>query len=384
MSHPNPDYAFPPNWKPLKKFNCKKWILPSTLLLNGRKKCQVAEKETPVKVIKQKGFTCVICGSYILGREKANFHMFQKHYQELCKLGGDAIPPEIKPDFNQPTWGVQYLKETMKMANHEIEMSVNKIKTRSSSQKIHSGIKPQENSKSASETANKPLSRNKDASSTKKRIDSCKKCESCLKLNCKSCRACKDMIKYGGPGTLKQSCFNRPKCLKFVPTEKGDEAFLKKSFKKVGRPQNLVKSKPKEKNGNYKTENVQEIMDKVEDIPPFKPRAFPLTDKDYNQMMEEDVIATNYVMDGGKDQNSNPKKIEKKWKDILIPIWKISDKEAMESHKGAGDYDDPLDMYKSRQDSLKDQGDHDDFEDTSDEAYIARHAKANLTTLEAC
>ncbi|XP_069937749.1 lysine-specific demethylase 2B-like [Cherax quadricarinatus] len=34
----------------------------------------------------------------------------------------------------------------------------------------------------------------------------CKLCESCLREDCKKCGFCLDMVKYGGPGTMKQTC----------------------------------------------------------------------------------------------------------------------------------------------------------------------------------
>ena len=40
----------------------------------------------------------------------------------------------------------------------------------------------------------------------------CKQCEACLSEDCRTCTFCRDMKKYGGPGTLKQSCVKR-KCL---------------------------------------------------------------------------------------------------------------------------------------------------------------------------
>ena len=39
----------------------------------------------------------------------------------------------------------------------------------------------------------------------------CKQCEGCLSEDCRECAYCRDMIKYGGRGTLKQSCVKR-KC----------------------------------------------------------------------------------------------------------------------------------------------------------------------------
>merc|ERR1719369_1676897 len=47
-----------------------------------------------------------------------------------------------------------------------------------------------------------------------KRLNRCFKCESCLKPDCRKCIYCKDMKKYGGKGTKKQSCMERPKCLR--------------------------------------------------------------------------------------------------------------------------------------------------------------------------
>jgi len=37
----------------------------------------------------------------------------------------------------------------------------------------------------------------------------CKKCKKCLSPDCGECKFCLDMIKYGGPGVLKQSCRRR-------------------------------------------------------------------------------------------------------------------------------------------------------------------------------
>ena len=40
----------------------------------------------------------------------------------------------------------------------------------------------------------------------------CKQCSACLRSDCMECTYCKDMKKYGGPGTMKQTCILR-KCL---------------------------------------------------------------------------------------------------------------------------------------------------------------------------
>jgi len=40
----------------------------------------------------------------------------------------------------------------------------------------------------------------------------CKQCDACLRDDCMECTYCKDMKKYGGPGTMKQTCILR-KCL---------------------------------------------------------------------------------------------------------------------------------------------------------------------------
>ncbi|XP_076818883.1 lysine-specific demethylase 2A-like [Clavelina lepadiformis] len=37
----------------------------------------------------------------------------------------------------------------------------------------------------------------------------CKQCEACLSDDCRSCVFCRDMRKYGGPGTMKQTCIKR-------------------------------------------------------------------------------------------------------------------------------------------------------------------------------
>jgi len=47
-----------------------------------------------------------------------------------------------------------------------------------------------------------------------KRLNRCTKCAACIKPDCRKCIFCKDMKKYGGKGTKKQSCIERPKCLR--------------------------------------------------------------------------------------------------------------------------------------------------------------------------
>jgi len=96
----NPNYARPREWRPKVVFNCKTWNLPPTLLICGADK--------------KKGFTCAICQRRLFGQEKANFHVYKNHYFQLCSLAGDAIPEEIKPDFSQPMWGVEYLEKEKK------------------------------------------------------------------------------------------------------------------------------------------------------------------------------------------------------------------------------------------------------------------------------
>ena len=48
-------------------------------------------------------------------------------------------------------------------------------------------------------------------SSNRKRIrmSRCGQCVGCHATNCEKCYKCLDMIKYGGPGTLKQACERR-------------------------------------------------------------------------------------------------------------------------------------------------------------------------------
>ena len=41
------------------------------------------------------------------------------------------------------------------------------------------------------------------------RMSRCGKCIGCNAVNCGKCYKCLDMIKYGGPGTLKQACERR-------------------------------------------------------------------------------------------------------------------------------------------------------------------------------
>ena len=41
------------------------------------------------------------------------------------------------------------------------------------------------------------------------RMSRCGHCEGCNATNCENCYKCLDMIKYGGPGTLKQACERR-------------------------------------------------------------------------------------------------------------------------------------------------------------------------------
>ena len=41
------------------------------------------------------------------------------------------------------------------------------------------------------------------------RMSRCGKCDGCYAVNCGKCYKCLDMIKYGGPGTLKQACERR-------------------------------------------------------------------------------------------------------------------------------------------------------------------------------
>ena len=44
------------------------------------------------------------------------------------------------------------------------------------------------------------------------RMSRCGQCEGCNATNCEKCYKCLDMIKYGGPGTLKQAC-DRRQCI---------------------------------------------------------------------------------------------------------------------------------------------------------------------------
>lgn len=43
-------------------------------------------------------------------------------------------------------------------------------------------------------------------SGTRRRRVRCRNCEACLGSDCRACQYCKDMIKYGGPGKMKQTC----------------------------------------------------------------------------------------------------------------------------------------------------------------------------------
>jgi len=43
----------------------------------------------------------------------------------------------------------------------------------------------------------------------KKKVRRCGRCVSCLLPNCRKCVFCEDMLKFGGPGSLKQACKQR-------------------------------------------------------------------------------------------------------------------------------------------------------------------------------
>jgi hypothetical protein len=38
------------------------------------------------------------------------------------------------------------------------------------------------------------------------KVSRCGECQGCNSTNCGTCLACQDMIKFGGPGHLKQAC----------------------------------------------------------------------------------------------------------------------------------------------------------------------------------
>nr|XP_039266845.1 lysine-specific demethylase 2B-like [Styela clava] len=54
----------------------------------------------------------------------------------------------------------------------------------------------------------RPVRRTPSAGNRVRRVR-CKQCEACLRGDCGDCVYCKDMKKYGGPGTMKQSCMLR-------------------------------------------------------------------------------------------------------------------------------------------------------------------------------
>uniref|UniRef100_H2Y539 [histone H3]-dimethyl-L-lysine(36) demethylase n=1 Tax=Ciona savignyi TaxID=51511 RepID=H2Y539_CIOSA len=81
----------------------------------------------------------------------------------------------------------------------------------------------------------------KSSSASRVRRVRCKQCEACQRGDCRECVFCKDMRKYGGPGTMKQTCVLR-RCLNpILPSTARDDAVLNQSIASIESP---VPSKP--------------------------------------------------------------------------------------------------------------------------------------------
>lgn len=162
------------------------------------------------------------------------------------------------------------------------------------------------------------------------------------------------MRQFGGRGTGKQSCFTRPKCLNVVIPTMEKRENIKNSVKMEGKKRKHAKM---DKNDNIiKAHKISKSYDNCNEcnldediIPPYKPRVFPMSDSDFNRMMAE-----------GNDNSGDGKKIDKadddksmRAKDIPTRSWRLTGPGRMKMSEAS-----------------------DDFEDTSDEVFKQRHARA--------
>ena len=96
----------------------------------------------------------------------------------------------------------------------------------------------------------------------------CGMCEACQSPDCRRCLFCKDMKKYGGAGVKKQSCIERPDCVKTRAGSTRDVASHEKTAKyKAAAPSTEVKSKPAA--ALVKTQR-RTSWTKTEQLPPVK------------------------------------------------------------------------------------------------------------------
>merc|ERR1719319_650603 len=182
-------------------------------------------------------------------------------------------------------------------------------------------------------------------------MNRCRKCKNCLKDNCGFCVACKDMRQFGGKGTRKLSCLTRPKCLNVViPTlEKRENIHIQNVVKTGGEKRKFEKDKNENVIKPQKISKVYYDSDLDQDIiPPYVPRVFPMSDADYNTMMMEE-------MDNGDAKEGVKAEGHKtlRYKEILTRSWRVT---------GPG----PRLRYEAS----------DDFEDTREEVFKQRHARA--------
>eukprot|EP00092_Neocalanus_flemingeri_P003843 GFUD01004139.1.p1 GENE.GFUD01004139.1~~GFUD01004139.1.p1 ORF type:complete len:532 (-),score=104.58 GFUD01004139.1:96-1460(-) len=171
----------------------------------GFKPSQFSRVESPSPTLPFDAYLPPMDDSYEYIEEKPDISRFMEPAKTSKKKGNCWVDIE-KMSLSAEDWEVihMYLEE----ADEYDLMSINKNRIKREKQlQTRPMVK-----KLGRPKGKKPFKR-------PKRLNRCFKCESCIKPDCRKCLYCKDMKKYGGRGTKKQSCIQRPKCLQYLKFE---------------------------------------------------------------------------------------------------------------------------------------------------------------------
>merc|ERR1712037_180849 len=159
---------------------------------------------------KVKTYSCPNC-MMLFGAKQ----VMERHFNKVCKWSLEDIAvdnlDEIDADIELPTSPVSpeelqaaiIQETTMAVAVKSEIVPTKKVQQKSIEELSSLGV--------GTFSIDKDTARNMASGRFVKRIKikRCGKCKECKSTNCQKCEPCRDMLKYGGPGKLKQACVYR-------------------------------------------------------------------------------------------------------------------------------------------------------------------------------
>lgn len=131
-----------------------------------------------------------------------------KNVKEVVSLHKDDCPEQaitgnyiLKWTENDDFLAMSGFKKAKRSANSLINTKASQDQSSSSSVTNNGSTSARRNRDTGSKAIFKKF-----AAGNRRRRVRCKTCDACLGDDCKVCVYCKDMVKYGGPGKMKQTC----------------------------------------------------------------------------------------------------------------------------------------------------------------------------------